>query len=103
MLPAVLFVVGYLRRIRIVMWSCLLGYTVWLALQTQTWWVNYIFGASDDWQRVYHRVFGSTLKILLSFGTHLAPDAMHFIMQVLLVAVIVSGLIGLLKRDPAKQ
>jgi hypothetical protein len=47
-------------------------------------------------------VFSRTLKILPSFGTHLAPDAMPFLLQVLLVAVIVSRVIALMKRDRVK-
>ncbi len=81
----------------------MVGYIVWLALQIQTWWVNYLFGASENWQRVYRRVFSRTLKILPSFGNHLAPDAMHFLMQLLLAAVIASGLIGLLRWAVVKE
>ena len=101
-MPVLLFLIGYLKRIRVLPWLCLAGYAVWLALQIQTWWSAYIFGASENWQRVYHRVFARTLKILPSFGNHLAPDAMHFLMQLLLVAVIVSGVIGLIGRGRAK-
>ncbi len=102
-LPTVLFLVGYVKRIRVLMWLSLLGYTVWLALQIQTWWVNYIFGASENWQRVYHRVFSRTLKILPSFGTHLAPDAMHLLIQIILLVAIIFGVVGLMKHEPAKK
>lgn len=100
-LPALLFWFGYVKRLRILMWMCIAGYCVWLALQIETWWVAYIFGASESWQEVYHRVFSRTLKILPSFGTHLPPDALHFIMQILLLAAIVCGVIGL-TRDLVK-
>ena len=100
--PVLLFLVGYFKRIRVLLWFCLVAYTVWMALQIQTWWLAYIFGASAGWQEVYRRVFSRALKILPSFGNHLAPDAMHFVMQLLLVAVIVCGGIGLRKRDRVK-
>jgi len=101
--PVVLFLVGYRRHLRLVLWLSIVFYVVWFALQVQGWWVAYIFGASENWQRVYHRVFGRTLKILPSWGNHLAPDAMHLMMQLLLVAVIVCGGIGLMRREPVKN
>ena len=49
------------------------------------------------------RVFGRTLKILPSWGNHLAPDAMHLMMQLLLVAVIVCGVVGLVRREQVNK
>jgi hypothetical protein len=102
-LPGVLFLIGYMRQFRPLLWLCLLVYGVWLALQVQGWWVAYIFGASESWQRVYNRVFGKTLKMLPSWSNHLAPDAMHFTMQLLLVAVVVCGVLGLVRREPVNK
>jgi hypothetical protein len=60
------------------------------------------FGEKAGEERVYQRVFSRTLKILPPFGTHLAPDAMYFLLKLLLLAVIVFGVIGLVKRNRVK-
>jgi len=98
-LPAALFLIGYIKKIRLLLWICLISYLAWFVLQVQGWWIAYICGASENWQRVYHRVFGKTLKLLPSWGNHLAPDAMHLVIQLLLLAVIVPGALGLMKRS----
>lgn len=100
-LPAVLFLYAYHKRIRALMWLCVMFNAVWFGLQVKGWWVPYIFGASQQWERTYTRVFGNTLKILPSAGKHLAPDAMHFVLQVLLLAVWVSSIAGLTRRRSA--
>lgn len=35
------------------------------------------------------------MKILPSFGNHVAPDGMHLMIQVLLVAALITGVAGL--------
>ncbi len=100
-LPAVLFLYAYSRRMPALMWLCVVFNAVWFGLQIKGWWIPYISGASEMWQRTYTRVFGNTLKVLPSAGMHLAPDAMHFVLQLLLLAVLVSSVAGLLtKRAP---
>jgi hypothetical protein len=97
-LPLAIFYLAYRKKVIWLQWIALVGYAVWLVLQIQTWWVAYIFGASDRWASVYHRVFSQSTKILPSFGRHLAPDGMHFVLQLLLVAVTGSLLLALLSR-----
>ena len=81
------------------MWSCTLGYAIWLALQVKTWWVAYALGASDSWELVYRRVFSQSTQLLPSFGRHLPPDGMHLVLQILLTAVVVFAGVGLLKTS----
>jgi cytochrome b subunit of formate dehydrogenase len=100
-LPGALFWLGFVRNWRWVMWSCTLGYAIWLALQIMTWWVAYIFGASDSWARVYQRVFSQSTQLLPTVGRHLPPDGMHLILHVLLTAVVVLAVTGL--RETSRE
>jgi hypothetical protein len=95
LLPFFLFLLAFWRQWRWLMWVGALGYTFWLYLQIQTWWIPYLFGASDHWQEVYHRVFAHSTNILPSFGNHLAPDAMHLTIQLLLCIIVASSIVGL--------
>ena len=45
-------------------------------------------GASPQYAGMYARVFGRTTKLLPNFGNHLAPDAMHILIDVFVIAVI---------------
>jgi len=93
-LPAVLFWAAYKRNS---FWFTVPALTldvVWLVLQIQSWWIPYIFGTAG-WQLAYAK--GPTTKVLPSFGHHVAPDGMHFLIHVLLVAALATGLAGLLQ------
>ena len=98
LLPALLFWLAYRKDLLWLMWTCAGGYSVWLVLQIQTWWVAYIFGASDRWVEVYERVFSHSTQILPSFGRHLPPDGMHFVLQLILASVVLSTMIALVQR-----
>jgi hypothetical protein len=93
--PGLLFLFGWRKKIRLLMWFALIFDGVWFGLQIWSWWVPYIFGASAQWQHTYERVFSHTLNFLPSFGNHLAPDAMHTFLQLFLLLGIVTGLMGL--------
>lgn len=103
LLPFLLFALAYLKRWNWLMWVGALGYTIWLYLQVQTWWVPYLFGASKNWQEIYHRVFARSTKILPSFGNHLAPDAMHLTIQLLLFVIVISTIVGLVQIQQSKK
>ncbi len=79
-----------------------MAYAVWLGLQLWTWWPPYLFGASERWSRVYERAFSKSTPILPRWGSHLPPDAMHFVLQGLLVGVAASALIALARKEPPK-
>ena len=95
--PFLIFWLAYSKGLRWLMWIGLAGYAVWLTLQIKTWWVAYLFGASDRWMEVYQRVFSQSTQVLPRFGRHLPPDGMHLVLQLLLVAIVACGVIGLVK------
>jgi|ERR1035438_740000 hypothetical protein len=103
LLPFLLFALAYWRRWNRLMWVGAIGYTVWLYLQVQTWWIPYLFGASEQWDEIYHRVFAHTTKILPSIGNHLAPDAMHLTIQLLLLVIVISTIVGLVQIQRSKK
>jgi hypothetical protein len=97
LLPFLLFALAFWRRWYWLMWVGVVGYSAWLYLQVQTWWVPYLFGASEHWQEIYHRVFAYSTKILPSYGNHLAPDAMHLTIQLFLVLIVTNAIVGLVQ------
>lgn len=101
-LPAVLFWVAYRRNSFWLAVPALTLDVVWLVLQIQSWWIPYIFG-TEGWQLAFAK--GPTTKVLPSFGHHVAPDGMHFLIHVLLVAALMTGIAGLrqLKRVQRSQ
>ncbi len=101
-LPVLVFWFALARGLIWIMWVGLLGYLGWLAMEIRTWWIAYIFGASDTWMSVYHRVFSQSVKILPSFGRHLAPYGLHLVLQVLLVLVVLSTFLGLIDHRRAR-
>lgn len=84
-----LIVVTFFRlRWAIVVAALLYGY--WLWLQVESWWLPYIQGASPEWQQIYQTNFGATVKFLPTVGNHLAPDACHVVLQVLVLSALVT-------------
>ncbi len=92
-LPAGLFWIAYRRSSLAFGGVALVFDAVWMAMQVQSWWVPYAFGTSRAWQLAYAK--GRTTKVLPSFGAHVAPDGMHLVISVLLVASIAVSLRGL--------
>jgi hypothetical protein len=96
LLPVLLFALAYWRRWPWLMWLGLFGYAVWTVLQIQSWWIPYIFGA--DPRALHNQKFlERTIKILPSFPNHPAPDGMHFVLDILLFAVVAFTAVGLFK------
>jgi len=85
-----LLLIGTVWRLKPLLWFGLLGDTVWLLLHVYSLWVPYILGASPQYAKMYARVWGHTTKLLPNFGNHLAPDAMHILIDVFVIAVIVT-------------
>jgi len=94
-LPGILFLAACRKGFALLMWFAVIFDGVWFGLQFWSWWLPYIVGASAQWQRTYERVFSHTLNFLPSFGNHLAPDAMHTLLDVFLLLAIGAGLMGL--------
>jgi hypothetical protein len=98
-LPLLVFWWGTRQARRWALWLAIVSYAVWLGLQLWTWWPPYIRGASEQWSQVYARAFAQSTPILPRWGNHLPPDAAHFVLQVLLLAVVASGSLTLLRRS----
>lgn len=97
LLPCLGYWAGYRTRRRSVMWAPVVVYGGWLGLQAMGWWVPYVMGASDARASRYRAVFGESVQLLPSFGNHLPPDGLHLVLQLLLIGVIASALVGLLE------
>jgi hypothetical protein len=69
-------------------------YGYWLWLQIDSWWVPYVRGASPQWRRVYQANFGATIKFLPSANEHLAPDACHVVLQILISCALATTLLA---------
>jgi hypothetical protein len=96
LLPVWLFALGMWKRWIGLIWLGLVGYGAWAALQIQSWWIPWIFGA-DERALNNQRVLQRTYKIFPSSIGHPAPDAMHFVLDVLLFSAVVTVALGLLK------
>ena len=96
LLPLLLFALAVRRRWYSLVAVGLVGYGAWAVLQIQSWWIPWIFGANERALR-NQRFLARTLKIFPVSTTHPAPDAMHFILDLLIFAVVVTIAIGLWK------
>jgi hypothetical protein len=94
-LPTLLFALAYWKRWFWLMWLGFCGNLVWGIMQFQSWWIPYIFGA-DARALKNESYLERTYKILPSFPNHPAPDAMHLVLDLLLLTVGTLTLIGLL-------
>jgi hypothetical protein len=65
---------------------------VWLLMQIQSWGLPYVFGTDRSWQLAYAK--GPTTKVLPSFGHHVALGGMHFLIHVLVIAALITGVAG---------
>ena len=78
------------RRVRWAMAVATALYAAWLWLQIDTWWIGYARGASQGWQQTYARFFSQTTQVLPAIGGHLPPDACHLVLQILIVAALLT-------------
>lgn len=102
-LPLMSFWAGMRWQRRWMMWFSLLAITIWLGLQLWTWWPPYVFGASPRWADVYARAFAGSTRILPRRGSHLPPDAMHVVLQILLAGAAATGMTPLLRQRKRRE
>jgi hypothetical protein len=93
-LPLLLFILAFWKRWTWLIWLGAVGYGVWALLQIQSWWIPWFFGAD---QRAFDnaKALERTFKIFPVSPGHPAPDAMHFVLDLLLFAVLGILVIGL--------
>jgi hypothetical protein len=96
LLPVLLFALSLWKRRIWLMWVGLIGYGAWAALQIQSWWIPWIFGA-DQRALNNQKFLQRTYKIFPSSMGHPAPDAMHFVLDLLLFSAVVMIALGLLE------
>jgi hypothetical protein len=75
-----------------------LATAAWRGLEIWAWWVPYIFGAPQQWARVYERTFAQATSILPRRDGDLPPDAVHVELQILLVAALITGGLAIARR-----
>lgn len=93
--PFALFWFAYSRGWRWLMWLETGVYSAWLALQLYAWWLPYAFGRTDAEIQRYERVTSHATQLLPSIGQHLPPDGAHVVIQILLIGLLVSAVLGL--------
>jgi hypothetical protein len=96
LLPVLLFALSFWKRRGWLMWVGLMGYSVWAPLQIQSWWIPWIFGA-DQRALSNQKFLQRTYKIFSSTIGHPAPDAMHFVLDLLLFSAVVTIALGILE------
>lgn len=94
--PVLLYALAFWKRWFWLMWLGLFGCGAWAFFQIQSWWIPWIFGPDE---RALHnqRFLEKTFKVLPESPNHPAPDAMHFVLDCLLFASVVTLAIGLRK------
>ena len=95
LLPLLLYALALWRHWVWLMWIGLIGYGAWAVLQIQSWWIPWILGA-DQRALNNQKFLQRTYKIFPSSAGHPAPDAMHFVLDLLLFLVVVTIVLGLL-------
>lgn len=83
--------------------SSIIYYIVFFGIQFFIWWPRYILGASPEQLEQYNEKFANTIKILPTFGNHVAVDLQHNILQTLTVAILIAMGIALRKLMQAAK
>jgi hypothetical protein len=96
LLPVLLFSLAIWKRWVWLIWAGLIGNGLWAVMQIQSWWIPWIFGA-DERALSNQKALQRTYKLFPSSIGHPAPDAMHFVLDLLLFLVVVTIAIGLLE------
>lgn len=83
---------GFWMSSRVAMGLGLAAYAGWMYLQIDSWWRPYVFGGRIVGPRWY---FARTLKFLPQIDHRPTPDAAHVVLQILLAAVLITGVVAL--------
>jgi len=85
----------FYRRWLVAMCMGWAAYAGWLYLQVVSWWQPYLLGGRSVGPNWY---FARTYKFVPQIGERPAPDADHIVLQLLLLAVLVTGAVAILRR-----
>ena len=78
--------IGFTFRIEPLIYYGVAYYFILFAVECATWWMPYLFGASDKWREVYLRVHAGTIGILPRRDIRTAPNLEHLILMMLTLA-----------------
>jgi hypothetical protein len=76
------------------------AYAVWLYLQIESWWVPYLWGGRSVGPNWY---FARTFKFLPAIGDRPTPDANHFVLQLLIIAVLATSALAIWQQVRARR
>ncbi len=82
---------GFWMSSRVAMGLGLAAYAVWMYLQIDSWWRPYLFGGRKVGPHWY---FARTYKFLPQIDSRPTPDAAHGVLQILLLAVLITGVVA---------
>jgi hypothetical protein len=91
---------GFWISSRIAMGLGLAAYFGWMFLQIDSWWRPYLFGGRTVGPHWY---FARTYKFLPIIDSRPTPDAAHVVLQILLAAVLITGVVAfyrVVRRPP---
>jgi hypothetical protein len=95
--PVLFFALAVTKKWFWLMWLGLAGYVVWAIMQVNSWWKPWLFGPTQrDLENA--KALDRTYKIFSSSPRHIAPDAMHFVLDLLLFSVVVTLALGLFSQ-----
>ena len=92
--PLLAYSIVFWRKWYRVLWLAFAGYAGWALMQVQSWWIPWLFGPNRRALANAHAL-QRTYKLFPSTAAHLAPDAMHFVLDVLLFAALITMGVGL--------
>jgi hypothetical protein len=95
-LPFLLFAVAFWKHLLWLMWVGVVGYSIWAIMQIQSWWIPWIVGPNSRAQ-ANQEALRRTYKFFPESLQHPAPDAMHFTLDMLLFAALITLFVGLLR------
>jgi hypothetical protein len=82
---------GFWMSSRVAMGLGLASYAAWMYLQIDSWWRPYLFGGRKVGPHWY---FARTYKFLPQIDSRPTPDAAHVVLQILLLAVLITGAVA---------
>jgi hypothetical protein len=73
--------IGFYFHVAWMMMAAIIIYPALLIAEYFNWWQPYLFGASEPWQKVYDRLFRSTIIVLPAVKKNPVPNLEHLILH----------------------
>jgi hypothetical protein len=91
--------VGFLFKIRGLMWFGVFYYFALFAEECRVWWLPYFFGPSKGWKEAYERLHSQTIQVLPARGGNPVPNLEHMILHALTAITAVTTLFAFLRQE----